>query len=128
MSYYELTPAYGRDYKSAGEAKAAFDSGQDFLGDFQVGFKPINKPQIEIGSTVLLRYKRNTAVASVKITSHELKPIPAKSAGAKKPPSVATMAKWMNDGVAKAVDGCRVEPDGRCEHGSPSWLLRMGLI
>jgi hypothetical protein len=41
----------------------------------------------------------------------------------KKAPSTKTLTKWMMDGVAKAVDGCKVEPDGTCEHGSPSWLL-----
>lgn len=45
-----------------------------------------------------------------------------------KMPSIATMQRWLNDGVAKATDGCRVEPDGHCEHGKPSWLLRLGLI
>lgn len=47
---------------------------------------------------------------------------------AKKPPTVKTMMRWMSDGVAKAVDGCRVEPDGTCQHGSPSWLLKLGII
>lgn len=43
-------------------------------------------------------------------------------------PSVRTMERWISEGVAKATDGCRVEPDGRCPHGKPSWLLRLGLI
>jgi hypothetical protein len=38
------------------------------------------------------------------------------------------MQKWLDDGVAKAVDGCKVEPDGVCEHNAPSWLLKLGLI
>ena len=46
----------------------------------------------------------------------------------KKPPSVKTLEKWMNDGVAKATDGCKVEPDGCCPHGKPSWLIAMHLI
>lgn len=45
-----------------------------------------------------------------------------------KVPRPKTLAKWMADGVAKATDGCRVEPDGTCPHGKPSWLLRLGLI
>ena len=45
-----------------------------------------------------------------------------------KPPSAATMRKWMNSGVARALDGCRVEPDGRCPHGLPSWLLVLGHV
>lgn len=32
------------------------------------------------------------------------------------------------DGECEASDGCLVEPDGVCEHGHPSWLLRLGLI
>jgi len=45
-----------------------------------------------------------------------------------KPPSIKTMERWMNDGVAKATDGCRVEPDGVCPHGHPSWMMRLGVI
>jgi hypothetical protein len=43
-------------------------------------------------------------------------------------PSIKTMEKWMYDGVAKATDGCRVEPDGCCPHGCQSWLLELGYI
>lgn len=25
-------------------------------------------------------------------------------------------------------DGCEVEPDGTCEHGHPTWLVRQGWI
>lgn len=32
------------------------------------------------------------------------------------------------DGVGVTTDGCEVEPDGYCEHGKPSWLLKLGLI
>lgn len=31
-------------------------------------------------------------------------------------------------GGCDATDGCWVECDGVCEHGHPSWLLRLGLI
>ena len=27
-----------------------------------------------------------------------------------------------------ATDGCTIEPDGICEHGHPSWLLKIGII
>ena len=43
-------------------------------------------------------------------------------------PSVQTMERWVFDGVARATDGCRVEPDGHCPHGHSSWLLVLGLI
>lgn len=48
--------------------------------------------------------------------------------GFSRPPSMGTLNRWMDDGVAKAVDGARVEPDGFSPAGAPSWLLAMGLI
>jgi hypothetical protein len=45
-----------------------------------------------------------------------------------KQPSVATMRRWLSDGVAKATDGCKVEPDGDCRHGAHSWLRELGVI
>lgn len=43
-------------------------------------------------------------------------------------PDIDTLTEWMDSGVAEALDGCEVEPDGHCPHGKPSWLIRMGLI
>ena len=43
-------------------------------------------------------------------------------------PSLEVMEKWVSTGVARATDGCRVEPDGICPHGKESWLLVAGLI
>lgn len=43
-------------------------------------------------------------------------------------PSVEQVGAWIIDSVVDATDGCQVEPDGVCEHGSPSWLLYLGLI
>lgn len=43
-------------------------------------------------------------------------------------PTEDELAAWTMDSVAEATDGCEVEPDGICEHGHPSWLLRLGLI
>lgn len=48
--------------------------------------------------------------------------------GTKKVPSMGTIRKWVYDSVAAATDGCRVEPDGICQHGSRSWLLVLGMI
>ena len=45
-----------------------------------------------------------------------------------KEPTVGTMQRWMDDGIAEATDGCTVEPDGVCPHGCKSWLLVLGLI
>ena len=40
-----------------------------------------------------------------------------------KPPSIKTMEKWMEDGVAKSITGQRVEPDH-----PDSWLRVLGYI
>ena len=45
-----------------------------------------------------------------------------------KQPSMKTLEKWSFDGFAKTIDGCRVEPDGICQHGMPSWLLALSYI
>ena len=45
-----------------------------------------------------------------------------------KMPSMAKLEQMAENGVAKATDGCRVEPDGHCPHGHPSWLLVAGVI
>ncbi len=44
-----------------------------------------------------------------------------------KGPSYKTMMQWIEDGRAKATDGCWVEPDGRCPHGCRSWLIELGI-
>lgn len=43
-------------------------------------------------------------------------------------PSMRQLERWSFDGIAEATDGCRVEPDGVCEHGHESWLLHLDLI
>ena len=43
-------------------------------------------------------------------------------------PSMATMTRWHRDGVCKTTDGCKVEPDGTCSHGYPSWMLVLNYI
>jgi hypothetical protein len=37
---------------------------------------------------------------------------------------------WSADSVVPALchEGCEVEPDGECEHGNPSILIRLGVI
>ena len=46
-----------------------------------------------------------------------------------KAPSIATMERWVSNGIAKATDGCGgIEPDGKCEHGHSSWIRVLGWI
>jgi hypothetical protein len=44
-----------------------------------------------------------------------------------KEPSIDSLEKW-SEGIAKAIDGAQVEPDGYSPDGAPSWLLVCGLI
>ena len=46
----------------------------------------------------------------------------------RRPPSIRQLEAWHAEGGCEATDGCWVEPDGYCEHGCPSWLLKLGLI
>ena len=44
-------------------------------------------------------------------------------------PDFETLENWMiEDGGCEATDGCWVEPDGRCQHGHPSWFVVLGLV
>lgn len=43
-------------------------------------------------------------------------------------PDLETLEEWHSDGGCETTDGCWVEPDGVCQHGHPSWLLRLGFI
>ena len=126
MAYYELSPAYGRDYKTKAEVLADWNADKDFAGDYQLGFKPVNRQQLHESDTVILRYAKSTKLVSVKVDHKPAKPV--KPYLAMKQPSIATLQRWSFDGVAKATDGCTVEPDGKCEHGKPSWLIELGLI
>lgn len=65
--FYELTPAYGRDYKSAKDVKAAWAEGKDFEGDYNLGFAKVNVNDVPKPCTVMLRYKRNSAVTVVEV-------------------------------------------------------------
>lgn len=67
MQFFELAPAYGRDYKTKAEVVAAWNEGKDFEGDYSLGFKLVNKDGIPRPSVVNLRYKRLTQIAQVKM-------------------------------------------------------------
>jgi len=54
--------------------------------------------------------------------------LPDKVSGVTAVPSVRTMEKWSDDGIAKSVLGAKVELDGWDDEGSPSWALAMGLV
>lgn len=43
-------------------------------------------------------------------------------------PSLDDLYAAIFDSVVDATDGCRVEPDGMCEHGHPSWFIYLEVI
>lgn len=65
--FYELQPAYGRDYKTKAEVIAAWEQGKDFVGDYQLGFAYVSKRDIPKPCTVTLRYKKNRNLAVVEV-------------------------------------------------------------
>ena len=65
MSHITVTPAYGRDYRSARAAKADWDKDLDFIT--QPEGRYINKSQIDMyGFTVHIRYDKMRMVCVVK--------------------------------------------------------------
>lgn len=66
MKYLSAVPAYGRDYKSAKDVKADWESGKDFLVQdmFKSGY--VNKDDLPPGTTLNIRYKRLTQVCVIK--------------------------------------------------------------
>ena len=43
-------------------------------------------------------------------------------------PHYETIGRMAMAAVVDALDGCSVEPDGRCPHGYPSWLVALGIV
>ena len=62
-NYAELTPSYGRDYMSAAKAKEGFRSGEDWT--LAETGQQTSIRDLEVGTTVLLRYKRLTGVTTI---------------------------------------------------------------
>jgi len=70
--YKTLVPAYGRDYKSAKEVKAAWEAGKDFLiADLFDPYdgKPANLESAQQAGwkTVNIRFSKLTKIASIKV-------------------------------------------------------------
>ena len=45
-----------------------------------------------------------------------------------KVPGMRSLENMAFNGIARATDGCKVEPDGECYHGHSSWLVVVGVI
>ena len=65
-----ITPAYGRDYKSAKAAREAFNNNVDFIiSDMfsQWDGKPVSKSDLIKGDVVTIRYNKLTRVIQVTV-------------------------------------------------------------
>jgi hypothetical protein len=65
-----VAPAYGRDYKSMKEVKAAWEAGKDFLITDMVHPNCgayLNKNDAPKGATINVRFKRQTSVCPIKV-------------------------------------------------------------
>jgi len=133
-----LMPAYGRDYETPEEAQADFSKNLDFRtpsGPY-TNKSDLAKmyPHLE---RIRVRFNRleDTGYVLFKAEIPEPKP-KAKPRGGPTVtwngeeyarPSAAQVENMLFD-TAEAIDGCRVEPDGTCPHGAPSWLIQLGMI
>jgi hypothetical protein len=63
----ELSPAYGRDYKTQKDVKSAFLDGKDFEGDMTTDFRLCSVRDFAPGVRVLLRYRALSMVTSVQV-------------------------------------------------------------
>jgi hypothetical protein len=64
---FTVSPAYGRDYRSAEAAIADWDAGKDFILRYPLSAGTyINKPQVESGARVTIRYKNLTRSTVIK--------------------------------------------------------------
>lgn len=62
------------------------------------------------------------------VRGERLEPYKIRITSAFNSPSLDDLEEMVNDGVCESVAGERTEPDGWDEHGSPSWLLALGMI
>ena len=62
------------------------------------------------------------------VMGERLEPYKVRITSAFHAPSLEELEEAVSDGVCDSVAGERVEPDGTDEHGSPSWLLALGMI
>ena len=69
MIYVTLLPAYGKDYKSTKEARAAWDAGADFVIQcvaHPFDGKLMSKRDAEPGYQYSIRYRKKTQICEVK--------------------------------------------------------------
>jgi hypothetical protein len=89
---------------------------------------------IEAGRGVVVKWDDYTGKASLYFEGREKRVVVSNErlhkyiSEAREPMGMEELEDAVNDGVCESILGERVEPDGHDEHGSPSWLLSMGMI
>ena len=88
---------------------------------------------IPASTPITIRFKGNGSCYAVITTPTRdfithARNLPSFAKGISKCPSMAELERQSNDGICDSVLGERVEPDGWDCHGSPSWLLVLGVI
>jgi len=74
-----------------------------------------------------IQFKQQIEREDMQMTMHEFRELHSIENGTD---MMEAMEQWSTDETVPAIcnQGCEVEPDGKCEHGCPSILIRMGVI
>ncbi len=74
-----------------------------------------------------IQFKQQIERKDMQMTMHEFRVFHSIENGTD---MMEAMEQWSTDSVVPAVcsQGCEIEPDGHCEHGCPSIMIRMGVI
>ena len=73
MAFYELSPAYGRDYKNKAAVVKDFADGKDFQGDVSMRFRYCSIRDLKPGDTAMLRYKGLREVTPYLVKAKDLR-------------------------------------------------------
>jgi hypothetical protein len=66
MAWFEVTPAYGRDYTTAKAAKADWNEGKDFLDPSTGRYMSKRNADADPSMHVIIRYSQNRKVTGTK--------------------------------------------------------------
>jgi hypothetical protein len=84
-----------------------------------------------VGTMVKIEFPEDHSGMAIRVTADGVTKLVRSSQLSKfgiKQPTINTMTRWVEDGIARSVGGKKVEPDGWDSDGTPSWLLVVGII
>ena len=82
--------------------------------------------KVPIGSPIIAFDKEYPTICHIQLDDGRI--VKCRIRSVLKQPTKVLLERWAMDSVCESVLGNTVEPDGRDEHGAPSWLLAMGMI